>query len=1049
MRPRPVLAASAVLTALALTLSPATASALTAGPGDPPVVSDEHAGALDTRNAVTSAVAPTKAQLAAVADVVAAAGGARVTWDARFGTPRTVLAAGRDLTGPAAGTAPERARAWLTDHAALLGLSADGVAALQQTGDHVLPGTGTHVVTFAQTVGGVQLTRGGSLTVAVRSNGAILSYAGQTTRETALAQGFSLTSAQALTKVAGVLAAGTGLVATVTGEQAGYDVFDKGPFAASSYVKQAAFPTQDGVRPAFRVLFVKALDEAWDVVVDGATGEVLYRNSVVQHLATPEGTVYRNFPGAKGGGAPEKVSFGPTAESPSGWVDPTGVAGLPGPTTLGNNASTYANYSNFLAPADTALRPVSPTAQFNYPYGANWTKTNGATVPPSYALDLDPATTNLFFHHNRIHDEFYALGFTETAGNFETDGGDPILGLVHAGAVSGGAPTYTGRDNAYMLTLPDGIPPWSGMFLWEPINDAFEGPYTDGNFDAGVIEHEYAHGLSNRYVSAEDNALGAHQSGSMGEGWGDWYALNYLHREGLDTGSVVGEHVTGNAERGIRNWSYDDNPTGYGDIGYDLGGPEVHSDGEIWTTVLWDLRKALVARFGQAEGSDIAARAVTDAMPLSPVDPSFLDMRDAIVKAVDNRHHARADYDVVFDLVQTAFARRGAGADATTQGGADVDPQPGYAHVDSERNGTLTGTVLNASTGQPVADAKVVVGLFEARVTPLRRTSSTGGFSAPMTAGTYTVTVQAPGFGARTFEGVSVTAGSTTGLQLSLEPNLASSRNGATVVSATNPGTGAMLDDTEASTWKATKGTGHAVVKLAKPSTISTVAVSAFTTSRFEGLKSFTVQVSNDGLVWKTVKSGPAFSYGAPRPTAPDLHLKTFQLASPVKASFVRFWADEALGETKTTVQVAELQVFAKKAKGVEPLPPAPLDEPVRDAGTITVGNPGSDQATGVTMADFEGACAVPASQGTDAWVTKLPESFGDGQHRVAVKGVGVNAPYDIDLYFYDATCARTGSAASSAADESGSLPSGTAYVLTQLWSGAATSFELLAEDTA
>ena len=67
---------------------------------------------------------------------------------------------------------------------------------------------------------------------------------------------------------------------------------------------------------------------------------------------------------------------------------------------------------------------------------------------------------------------------------------------MHAGAASGGAPTYTGRDNAYMLTLPDGIPPWSGMFLWEPINDAFEGPYSDGNFDASVIEHEYAHGLS-------------------------------------------------------------------------------------------------------------------------------------------------------------------------------------------------------------------------------------------------------------------------------------------------------------------------------------------------------------------------------------------------------------------------------------------------------------------------------------------------------------------------------------------------------------------------
>ena len=108
MRPRPALAVSAVLTALALTLTPATATALTAGPGDPPVVHDEHAGALDVRNGAASVVPPTEAQLAAVADVVSSAGGARVTWDRRFGTPRTVLAAGRDLTGPASGTAAER-----------------------------------------------------------------------------------------------------------------------------------------------------------------------------------------------------------------------------------------------------------------------------------------------------------------------------------------------------------------------------------------------------------------------------------------------------------------------------------------------------------------------------------------------------------------------------------------------------------------------------------------------------------------------------------------------------------------------------------------------------------------------------------------------------------------------------------------------------------------------------------------------------------------------------------------------------------------------------
>ena len=70
-----------------------------------------------------------------------------------------------------------------------------------------------------------------------------------------------------------------------------------------------------------------------------------------------------------------------------------------------------------------------------------WQQKKGATVPPSYAEDLDPAATNLFFQHNRIHDDYYELGFTETGGNFQLDnggkgglGGDAIKGLVQAGA---------------------------------------------------------------------------------------------------------------------------------------------------------------------------------------------------------------------------------------------------------------------------------------------------------------------------------------------------------------------------------------------------------------------------------------------------------------------------------------------------------------------------------------------------------------------------------------------------------------------------------------
>ena len=159
-------------------------------------------------------------------------------------------------------------------------------------------------------------------------------------------------------------------------------------------------------------------------------------------------------------------------------------------------------------------------------------------MPPSYALDLDPATTNLFWQHNRIHDEYYDYGFTESAGNFQLN--NPTRAATAAtrswASCTPARPAAARRPTPAATTptsstLPDGIPPWSGMFLWEPINDAFEGPCADGNFDARVIQHEYTHGLSKRYVGGGE-ALGTHQSGSMGEGWGDWYALNYLHRRG-------------------------------------------------------------------------------------------------------------------------------------------------------------------------------------------------------------------------------------------------------------------------------------------------------------------------------------------------------------------------------------------------------------------------------------------------------------------------------------------------------------------------------------
>ena len=998
-------------------------------------------------------VKPTSDQVAAAKQLVAAAGdGARITWDGRFGTPRTIYAdAGAALSGPHDGSAVEAARAFVDKNRAAFGLSAADVAGLKETKNHKMTGIDVRVINFTQVIGGLTAARGGSLGMAVDSEGRVLTFSGSVAPDMDLTGSFTLTPSLALTKAGSALGVAS-FLPKQAGEVAGYTKFKTG-LASESYVAKMAFPTADGARAAYRVLFIEKLDKAWDMVLDARSGEVLYKKSLVQHES--EGIIYPNYPGAPKGGDPVKVSFGPTEESPSGYVDPTGLTGV-GVTTFGNNADTFKNWSNFIAPVDQANRTVAPTGEFNFGFPNQWGVSECQAVPPSYAEDSDAASTNLFYQHNRIHDEFYSYGFTESAGNFQVDGGDPIMGLVQAGAITGGEPTYTGRDNAYMLTLPDGIPPWSGMFLWEPINDAFEGPCRDGDFDAGVIEHEYAHGLSNRHVGTEDGSLGGHQSGSMGEGWSDWYALNYLHENDLQDTAVVGEYVTGNDERGIRNWSADDTEANFGDIGYDITGAGVHADGEIWNATLWDMRQELVAKFGEKEAAEISSFIVTDGMPLAPNDPSMLDMRDAIMKALDIRYHSRGDFDVLQDSVYGAFARHGMGLHASNEksesdptGASDIDPTPSFTHQNPAANGTVAGRVVNASTGDPVADARIMLGTLEAGVTPVATTGADGQFSVDAVAGRYPLTIQARGFGARTLPSFDLAAGQTVAKEYSLAPNLASSANGGEIVSSTSANAGALIDDTEATRWKTEVKSGNAVIKLAEPSTISSLQVSAFTTSRFEAVKSFTLQTSKDGVNWKTQPIGKdAFDYQIPRPTVDDVHYRTFTLPNPVEASFIRVWADEALGETKTDAQFGDVQVFSDSATGIEPLPPAPLDEPYTETFTIAGSNPGGDSTGGgIVGTDFANSCTMPPpSQGSDGWVSELPESFGDGVHKVTATGSGPT--YDLDLYFFNADCELIGSAASSAADESGTLPSGTAYVLTSNWAGAATEVTLKAVDT-
>lgn len=112
---------------------------------------------------------------------------------------------------------------------------------------------------------------------------------------------------------------------------------------------------------------------------------------------------------------------------------------------------------------------------------------------------LDAAITNLFYWVNIVHDLMHVYGFNEVAGNFQIDNfGKGGLGND---AVIANAQDGSGYNNANFATPPDGrngkmrmfinILNPLGMYIWDEAK-----PMRDGDLEAGIIVHEYAHGTS-------------------------------------------------------------------------------------------------------------------------------------------------------------------------------------------------------------------------------------------------------------------------------------------------------------------------------------------------------------------------------------------------------------------------------------------------------------------------------------------------------------------------------------------------------------------------
>lgn len=719
------------------------------------------------------------------------------------------------------------------------------------------------------------------------------------------------------------------------------------------------------------------------------------------------------------------------------------IADAPTFTTRGNNAQTAESWGSFLTPSEP-YSPVSASREYIFPWLNEWRKFRGPTpeATPPYAgcnpnlahpgdgvtthdADVDRAVTHLFASHNRMHDYSYFLGFTEQNSNLQVNNfgntansrqNDPEVGNAQAGAISGRVtpsnPVATGRNNANQVTLQDGVPGITNQYLFQPSGGGIYAPCTDGDMDVGIVVHEYTHAISNRMIGGPDTGISGHQGGSMGESWSDQVAGEFLNAHGYvptndENPSAIAIYATGGKQTGIRNYALNVNDLNYSNVGYDSGGPAVHSDGEIWNGTNWELRQALIDKYNatypysdqtrqtacaenrfnpeNCPGNRRWIQLMFDSFLLMSASPSMLNARDAMLAADVARFGGANQVEM-----RRVFAKRGMGFLANSNGAGDTSPIPDFSS-NLETNATVTFAANAQDEGNvPITSAKIYVGVYEARNRPIADTdpattvtadprTNINDATAMFVPGTYDFVVQAPGYGMHRFTRT-FAAGETVTLTFSLPTNRASLAKGATVTTtATDPvdqtNKNRLIDDTESTGAKLGSvgpSSNHSMtVDLAgtTPVNVTSVNVSALGGpnnggGRFIALRQFEILACSGTCLlpgdFTVVYTSPADAFPGerPRPLAPQLRMRSFDIPD-VMATHLRL----RVVTTQCTGQAGFQGEQDDDPVAVTDCPtviPGPFIDPLTVPPTVTFPEPPGPRSRVTDFQVFTSAASIP-----------------------------------------------------------------------------------------
>ena len=825
------------------------------------------------------------------------------------GDARSIQAVDGALTRPAGGDREDVALDWIRANRAGLGLIAADVDGLDLAARSTSAATGFTHLRYRQADRGIPAFDGG-VRVSLDRGGRILSATASPAPQVDSAAP-RLGPVEALRE----LQRDVGVERAVPVVDGPTGVRRTTRFAGGDFARLVLFGSGRGTRLAWHLTY-RAGDAAhYDAVVDATSGAVLFRQNLVKHVALAD--VFRSHPalGRRGPGRPRAV------------------ADAGAPVLNGPYAHVYSDVNdNNAFSASEEIQRTGGNFKFTF---------QSFTLPgcdSSALCSWDPSSATSWQtnrEQNGVQAFYLVNHFRDHLANDHDIGFD---GFADADAVQvetdDGASTGPDGDhvnNANMATLPEGIPPRMQLYLFE----GFDFRSVNGGDSAAIVWHEYTHGLSNRLVVHDDGsgAVSSPQAGAMGEGWSDWYALDLLAAENptFDTAAAgdvdLGHYVDATPHR-VRSEGIDC-PVGLvssrcpaGGYTYDdFTGDSVHDDGEIWAQTLWDLRTEV--------GPDVAQQLITEGMRMAPPEPSFLDVRNAMLAADAGLGGASRD------AIWQVFAGRGMGYRAYSDGANDLTPTADFntPPAPGGPQGTITGTVRSLEAGTPLANVTVglesLVGEAGFPDELATQTASNGTYALEAPAGTYgELTVQLPGYEPVAVPDFTVTAGGTRVQDVALRRDWAASAGGAVVLTAGFDNSGApfgcglarLIDQRLESGWSAIKpssGSAVAVVVLPEPIQVTGFGLDPANTCG-NGIGASTagyrVETSSDGVAFSIAAQG---TFGMA-----DRGRLNNVPASASNVRYVRVRLLSSLGLSSQFVDLSELAVFSAPASPPSNPPP-------------------------------------------------------------------------------------------------------------------------------